>query len=238
MFSNRSDKNELLDDFSLSNEELRKNLDEMEMLNNWLGSKKLLISALNEIQNKYSDDFKKRKIVIGDLGCGNGDLLRTIDQWAKIKCFNTELIGIDANPSIVKYANERSKLHHIQYIMEDILSTQFSQHQFDVVCLNSICHHFNNKTLIYLLQNLIKQTRLAIIINDLQRHWLSYFSIKLLSKLLNFSYLAKNDAPLSVMRAFHQQELIQLLDSAKIKSYQLNRAWAYRWKLLIWCKDL
>lgn len=238
MFKDRSDENELLDDFMLSNEVVYKNLDEMETLNHWFGSKKLLLGALNEIHRKYPYYFINHQAVIADLGCGNGDLLRAIEQWTKSKCFSPKLLGFDANPTIIHYAIERSKLHSIQYQTEDFLSPQFSQHSFDIVCLNSVCHHFNEEQLIQLVQHLRKQTRIAIIINDLQRHWLSYFAIKFLSRVLNLSYLARNDGPLSVMRAFRKHELIYLLDKAHITSYKLQWKWAFRWKLIIWCEDI
>lgn len=233
MFNHRSVKKELLDDFSISNEDLRKNLDEMEMLNRWFGSKKVLISALDEIQKKYSRYFKNHKILIGDLGCGNGDLLRAIEQWSQSKKLRVELIGIDANPFVIQYAKKLSTSNNIHYKTENILSNKFSQHKFDIVCLNSVCHHFSDEQLIKLLKHLKKQTHIAIIINDLQRHWLSFYTIKILSRLFNFSALARNDAPLSIMRAFRRQELIQLLAKANITSYELRWAWAFRWKLLI-----
>lgn len=237
MFNERLNKKELLDDFSLNDDELRTNLDEMEILNQWIGSKNLLIHALDQIQNKYTSYFSQHPITLGDLGCGNGDLLRAIDQWSKAKNINIKLIGIDANPFVTQYAIQKSQRYQIEYLTKDILSPQFLQHQFDIVSLNSICHHFDNETLIHLLQKLIKQTRVAIIINDLQRHWLSYYSIKLISKIFNFSYLAKHDAPLSVLRAFQRKDLIYLLNQAGITSFDLNWSWAFRWKLIIWCGD-
>jgi 2-polyprenyl-3-methyl-5-hydroxy-6-metoxy-1,4-benzoquinol methylase len=238
MFKCRSQKNELLDDFNLSNDLLYKNLDELESLNKWFGSKKLLLEALDEIQRRYQDYFVSHKVVIGDLGCGNGDLLRAIELWAKSKHVSTTLMGFDANPTSIQYAIEQSKLHTIEYKTEDFLLSQFSHHSFDIICLNSVCHHFDEEQLIQLVKHLKKQTRLAIIINDLQRHWLSYYAIKWLSRVLNLSYLARNDGPISVMRAFHKQELIQLLDKAHITSYTLQWKWAFRWKLIIWCEDL
>lgn len=236
MFDNRSGKDELLDNLTLNNSELRKNLDEMEVLNNWFGSKKSLINSLNKIIDRYSEDFSKQKIVIADLGCGNGDLLRQIAIWEKSKKLNSELLGFDVNPHIIQYAQEKSSSYPIEYRNEDILSHDFLQNKFDIVCLNSVCHHFTDAELIHLLQTLKQNTRFSIIINDLQRHWLSYYFVKLMTKVLNFTYLGKNDGPISVLRAFRKQELILLLEKANIKTYQINWKWAFRWQLIIWCK--
>ena len=227
-----------MDDLSLSGEELQKNLDELEYTNNWFGSKKLLINALNEIYKKYSSDFKNKRIVIGDLGCGSGDLLMAINHWAKAKKVNVELIGFDANPYMIQYANKKYGSHsNIKYQVIDIFSHEFKEMQFDIITISSLCHHFSEKHLITLYKQLIMQARLAIIINDLHRHWISYYTIKYLSKFLKFSYLAKHDGSLSVWRAFRKQELVRLLNSAKITSYKIRWRWAFRWEIIIWLCD-
>ena len=60
----RSDENELLDNLSLNDNDLRINLNEIEVLNKLFGSRKLLINAMSQIKNKYADYFNKHKIVI------------------------------------------------------------------------------------------------------------------------------------------------------------------------------
>jgi 2-polyprenyl-3-methyl-5-hydroxy-6-metoxy-1,4-benzoquinol methylase len=208
----------------------------MEVLNRWFGSKKIVVTALEKIKKKYVRTLSQRKIVIADLGCGNGDLLRAIDYWAKKNNIRVELIGVDINPSIIQYAIEKSSLHNtICFKTLDILSSEFNPTLFDIIFINNVCHHFDDATLIKLLQQLTQQTHLAIVINDLQRHWLSYFSIKWLAKLLKFSYLAQNDGPLSVLRAFRRQDLVLLLKKANIQHYQIRKAWAFRWEIIIWC---
>lgn len=235
MFKHRSNQSELMDDLSLSNDDLRKNLEELETYNQWLGGKKVLIKALDNIRARHSEYFSNNKIVIGDLGCGGGDLLRAINDWATSQRISVELIGIDANPFMTQYAAEKSPAYsNIHYKTLDIYSTEFAQLRFDILCLNSVCHHFSDDSLIELFQQLARQTRLAIIFNDLQRHWLGYFAIKSITMLFPFSALAKNDAPLSVLRAFRKQEIIALLEQAHLSAYQIRWAWAFRWDVIIW----
>lgn len=236
MFKRRSAKKELLDNSLFSDEELKKNLDEMELINQYFGSKKLLITAFTKILNKFPNYFINNTIIVGDLGCGNGDLLRAVDKWAKYKNLHVELIGIDINPSIIQYAIERSHSHpDIQYKIDDILSAEFKQNKFDIICINSVCHHFKNSTLVNLFKRLKEQTRFAIIINDLHRHGISYYSIYFLTRLFRFSNLAKVDGPLSVLRAFRKNELIKVLDQAEITNYRIRWIWAFRWQIIIWC---
>lgn len=237
MFNNRSTKQELMDDLSLHNDKLRKNLDELEIYNRWLGGKNVLISSLDEIHKRCSSCMENNKIVIGDLCCGGGDLLRKIDQWAKSKNLLVKLIGVDANAFMIEYAKQKlAEFPNIQYHVMDILSPEFSQMQFDIVCINSSTHHFKDEQLIYLCKKLSEQTKLAIIINDLHRHWFSYYAIKLITKIFNISYLAKHDAPLSVLRSFKKEELINIFKLANLQTFQIKWAWAFRWAAIIWLK--
>ena len=67
MFSKRSYKAELLDDFTLHGQALKDNLDDMVFINHWFGSKTLLIHALNEIYHSYKHYFMHNKTTIADL---------------------------------------------------------------------------------------------------------------------------------------------------------------------------
>lgn len=233
MFKTRSTKNELMDDLTLNTENLRKNLDELKIFNHIFGSQDLLIKALNKIHKRYPEDFKKRSIKIGDFGCGGGDLLRAIAHWAELHQLTVELYGFDANSFMIQYAKEKSHSNpRIQFKTLDILAMNMQDFTLDIICLNSICHHFDDISLMQLFKKVSREARMAVIINDLHRHWLSYFTIKFLSKICNFTDLAKHDAPLSVLRAFKKKELHTLLDA--IPSYSIRWVWPFRWEIIIW----
>ena len=72
-------------------------------------------------------------------------------------------------------------------------------------------------------------TQIGFFINDLQRHFLAYYSIKILSRVFSKSYLVKNDATLSVLRGFNKMELKHLLEQAGIKGFEVKWKWAFRW---------
>jgi 2-polyprenyl-3-methyl-5-hydroxy-6-metoxy-1,4-benzoquinol methylase len=173
--------------------------------------------------------------VIADLGCGGGELLLVIDQWAKTKKLIIEIIGIDANPFIIEYASQKTNFNQrIHYETKNIFSPDFAHMKFDIVCINSVCHHFSDESLILLFKTLVQQVKLAILINDLNRHWMSYYTTKFATKLFTFSSLAKHDAPLSVLRAFRKQELIDIIEKAGLSSYQIRWVWPFRWEVIIW----
>ncbi|MBD1398127.1 methyltransferase domain-containing protein [Pontibacter sp. JH31] len=230
MLKQRSNQPELMDDLSLSGDELRRNLEELEVINTWLGGYKVVLDALD----KLLDGYNGPPLHIADIGCGGGDTLRHIAKWARRKNIKLHLTGIDANDFMVQYARQRcGGFPEIRLEQHDVFSDQFQQKQYDIVVCSLFCHHFTDEQLVSMFRQLHRQAGIAVIINDLHRHWLAYHSIKLLTHFFSDSYLVKNDAPLSVWRAFRRDELQRLVQEAGIDRYSLRWMWAFRWQLLL-----
>lgn len=237
MFNHRSNQKELLDDFELDDVELVKNLHEIEFTNRWFGSRHTLVNALDKIYRRYRKTLtNNEKIIFGDLGCGSGDLLRVTKEWSRTKNIKAKYLGFDANAAITKYAYQLTNQHpDINYHHVDVFDNKFKQYQFDVVTLNSFCHHLGEQDLIKLITQLKQQTKLAIVINDLHRNWFSYYGIKIIANLMHFSDYGKHDGPTSILRSFKKRDFISLMQSMNINHYDLRWTWAFRWQLIIWC---
>jgi hypothetical protein len=72
-----------------------------------------------------------------------------------------------------------------------------------------------------------------VIINDLHRSRIAYYSIKALTLMFSRSYLVKYDAPLSVARSLTRKEWKQILKTANISRYSIRWRWAWRWEIVI-----
>ena len=162
-------------------------------------------------------------------------MLKLVAGWARKYHIRVRLVGIDANPSIIQYACNNSRDYpEIEYRVLDVCSPQFQLEEFDVILCNLFAHHFSTDQLVSLFRSLRNQSRIGVVINDLHRHWLAYWSIRFLTGLLSKSVMIKNDAPISVVRGFSRQELKQLLYHSGIENYQLRWKWAFRWQLVLW----
>lgn len=236
MFKERSKEHELMDDARLCGKELMQNLREIEFTNHWLGSESCLRNAFKRIINKCASQFKSHEIEVVDLGCGNGDLLRSIENWLHSQKMRVQLLGVDINPFMIHQARLQSLQNsEIDYQVLDVLSSETKQLEADIFLLNSFTHHLNDEEFIKLLKQLKAHAHIAIIINDLQRHWVSYYAIRILTKLARFSKLAIHDGPLSVLKAFHREELEALLNKAGIIDFEIHWYFAFRWQVIIWC---
>ncbi len=220
---NRSYEAELIDDLNLSNNALRQNLEELATINKWLGGNEVTINGLqNLIGNPHTLSLLP-DLKIADIGCGGGDMLKLMANWANKHQIEANFIGIDANQFMIDFAKNRTAQHkNITYFKEDAFSEKLKNLDIDVATMTLFCHHFTENQLIELFTNLRKNCHIGLIINDLHRHWFAYYSIAWLTAIFSKSYLVKNDAKLSVWRGFHKTELIDILKKAGFEHFTIK----------------
>lgn len=235
MFKQRSCQKELLDDALLQGEELHENLKEINRVNKWLGGNSVTFSALRKVIEDSRNKLERSHFILADLGCGDGYMLRTISDWKRGAHYQLQLQGCDINLAAIEQAKINSiDYPHIVYEKLDVFSEEFTRKRFDIVMMNLFAHHLTDEQLIILMKQLKNQTRVALIINDLHRHWVPYFAIKYLTRLLPCSHLIKHDAPLSVRRGFTKKELRAMLYQCGFHSFDISWFWAFRWRVIIW----
>jgi hypothetical protein len=117
--------------------------------------------------------------------------------------------------------------------VSDYRLVDFAAEKPGIIFSALFCHHFTDEELVIMLKWLRSNSTVGFFINDLHRHPLAYYSIKILTRLFSRSYLVKNDAPLSVLRGFTKKEWKRLLDNAEIMHYTIKWRWAFRWLITV-----
>lgn len=225
---NRSDKEELMDDLLCDGPVVSQTLAELDVINRLLGGNQISLQAFKaQIKNR------SKPIHLVDLGCGSGDLMKFMADLCRKNGVQASFTGIDANPNIIAYAQNHTKDYpEIRYQCLNILSDELLEMKCDVVHACLFCHHFTSDQLSQLLGAFKNIASEKVIINDLHRHVLAYYSIKWLTTLFSKSDMVKNDAATSVARGFQKTELREILKKAQIENAHLSWAWAFRWKLI------
>jgi SAM-dependent methyltransferase len=230
-FSRRSGDTEIMDDLEYAGEMMDRTLRELEIINRWLGGNRVTINGISKL---LKDTNRNDLLKVVDLGCGRGDMLILIDGWSKKYNLNLQLLGIDANRYVINAARKRlSEFPHIRLQAINILSPDFQKEKFDIVIGTLFYHHFTDEQLIAFFSRLKEQAGIGFLINDIHRHSLAYYSIKLLTVLFSRSSMVKYDAPLSVLRAFSRRELSNILRSAGIENFTIKWKWAFRWQVIV-----
>ena len=225
----RTDKEELMDDFSIGGDLLRDTLDKLENINRWLGGNLMTVRALKKVLKNHP---KEQELTIADIGCGHGDILRDVAKFGRKNGYKMKLIGMDANPTAIAYANELStEFSELSFKTEDIFSEEFKNRKFDVVLATLFLHHFKEEQLVSFLGNTLKQTKIAVVVNDLHRHRLAYYLFMLLSVFIKNNMIIE-DGLTSVLRGFKRNDLVRISKKLKVKS-QVSWKWAFRFQWIL-----
>ncbi len=227
-FSQRSTEEEIMDNFALPHAEIDPVLRELETINKVLGGFSVFYDAFKKIKIRNGD-------IICDWGCGGGDSLKVLDKYFRKQNLKLSFIGVDATASAVEYAVKTNKNHpNLSFRLADVLVEPFAKNEFDVVISSLFTHHFDDEAWIALIIKMVNASTTAVIINDLHRHPLAYYSIGWLTQLFSKSPMVKHDSKLSVLRSFKRSELEVLLQKAGIKNYTIKWMWAFRWQVIIY----
>jgi ubiquinone/menaquinone biosynthesis C-methylase UbiE len=219
----RSSEPELMDSEEDA-EEIRSALGELKLINRMLGGNSVTSAGIMKIK----EHFRLHRIKLLDAGSGTSDIFFQDPD-------NTEEItSIDKNFLICKMIRDSGRIEKV--ICGNVLSFPFKERSFDVVHASLFIHHFSDEELKLLLEYFCSAAKYGVLINDLQRSYISYYAFKLLTLLFSRNRLVKNDGLVSIKRGFKKEELIKLLDNTGYK-YLLERRWAFRWLLIIYSNE-
>lgn len=203
-------------------------MEELDVINKHLGGHRITLKGLQAFALNLP---KNEPLEIVEIGCGGGDNLRVIKQWCAAMSQPVRLTGVDINEDCIKYAGCRSENKEIYFIHSDY-RTVVLQPKPHIIFSSLFCHHFTNLQLVSMLKWMNLNAREGFFINDLQRHPLAFFSIRILTTLFSKSRLVKHDAPLSVKRGFTRKEWTELMEEAGLAPFTVTWGWAFRWLLI------
>jgi len=226
----RSIEDEIMDDFSLKGEMLRNSLDQIASINKKLGGNNVTIEGLKQL---LKGEPKGKSISITDIGCGNGDMLRTIADYGRKNNLILNLTGIDANEYTVNYAAELSTSYpEICYKKSNVLTDKEAMPNSDIILATLVLHHFKNDQIETLLETVVKKATKGVIINDLHRSRAAYYLFKTICLFIKNPMVVK-DGLTSVLRGFKKKELTAFTNKLPITGSSIRWKWAFRYQWII-----
>jgi SAM-dependent methyltransferase len=222
-FSTRSLQKELLDADNIPSDDLALNMKELNIINTYLGGHAITLHGFKKLVGK------RITVSVLEIGCGGGDNLKAIENYCKKNDILIELIGIDISQYILAYAIAQN--NNLQTICNDYKHVILHSKP-DIIFSSLFCHHFSDEELITQLQWMHSNANLGFFINDLHRHAVAYYTIKIITRIFSSSYLVKHDAPLSVARGFTKIEWESLCKKAHLTISSIQWKWAFRHLIL------
>ncbi|MGO4771212.1 methyltransferase domain-containing protein [Flavobacterium sp. W22_SRS_FK3] len=227
----RTQEAEIMDDFLLHGSELSAALDQIARINQLLGGNKITLNGIKELVKKINTS---QTIVIADVGCGNGDMLRMLANYGLKNNINFKLIGIDANVFTVNYAKTLSNEYsNIEYLCLDIFSEDFAAVNYDIVLCTLTLHHFSDEEILNIIAIFNNKANIGIVVNDLHRSKLAYRLFEIICWVFNLSKMSREDGLVSILRGFKKNELEDFSKKLNLKNYAINWKWAFRYQWII-----
>lgn len=210
---------------------MRDALDKIASINQLLGGNKVTLAGVKMlIASKPSDQVFR----ITDIGCGNGDMLRTLADYAKKKGLHFILKGIDANKFTISHAQSLSTNYpNITYACSDIFDDLSKTEPCDIMLCTLTLHHFKDEEIINLLQNFKRSATMGIVINDLQRSAIAYYLFKALCYVFRLNDMSREDGLISILRGFKRADLLKYTKQLNLKSSSIKWKWAFRYQWII-----
>lgn len=227
----RSNAPELMDDFEMKGEILRDALDKIASINKLLGGNKV---TLDGVKTLLRGKPKTQLVRIIDIGCGNGDMLRTLADYAQRNNLNFRLVGIDANQFTIDHAKHLSgRYSNITYECRDIFDHPTTEEFFDIFICTLTLHHFKDEEIAVLLDGLKSSSKIGIVINDLERSALAYRLFKALCFVFGLNYMSREDGLVSILRGFKREDLEKFAKRLNINHSSIKWKWAFRYQWII-----
>ncbi len=208
----RSEQGELMDEPIENKSELAENFRDIERVNGLLGGTAIILRHLPSLLPPVG-----QPVTILDLATGSADIPVAIVRWARRKGLDVTVIASDNTPDMLDLAREKSAgFPEISVRQLDARAVDLPDKHVDIVLCSLALHHFDPDTAVQVLREMHRLGGRGFILNDLKRGRLGFAAAWLASRVTTRNRLTRNDAPLSVRRAYTLAELGELLRLAGI----------------------
>jgi ubiquinone/menaquinone biosynthesis C-methylase UbiE len=197
---------ELMDDTSRPVAEFEQAYRELALINRWLG-------GLRAIERFLSAEERLEILDVAAGGCDIGDAL-----MERRSC---RVVSLDINAMGLR------RTRHTTPVAADALSLPFADSAFDAVLCSLSFHHLTDSQCVQALREMWRTSRNCVLVNDLRRHPIAWASIWVLAHLFSKSVMVRHDGPVSVRRAFHDEELLEFARRAGVPA-EVHRSFPFR----------
>ena len=202
-FSHRADLVEFpeLMDAPCSREEMRACLRDLARVNRWFLGYRPTLEWLDGLRFVGPGPMR-----ILDVGCGYGDALRRVEQWARERRIAAELTGLDLNPDITAIAAEATPAGSaIRWMTGDVFEHRLDE-PVDVVISSLFTHHLTDAQVVRFVRWMEEHATIGWFVNDLSRAEVPYRLFGWFARAMRLHPFVQHDGPVSFARAFQAQD--------------------------------
>ena len=227
----RSQQREIMDDLDMQGRELEKTLLDLDKVNKWLGGNRITVEGVEKLLEDQSFD---RSLRIIDVGCGNGNILKQVAEWARRKGIKMTLLGVDANSNAMSIAEKNlSGFPEVSFKAMDVFSEGFKALEADIILCTLTLHHFSDSEIEQLMRNFSEMAKVGVVINDLQRSKAAYYLFKAFCRACSIREINRKDGLTSILRSFKKEDIVRYGRGLNVKWQEINYKWAFRYQWIL-----
>ncbi len=199
-------------DVGVAEEEARRSLGDLRLVNRWLGGRRSLLRAVRP--------FLQEGARVLDVGCGSADLPAWLLRTAGARIM---VVGVD-----LKLLHLQQAPPEVHRVVADVRRLPFPPLSFDVVTISLFLHHFDAPEVGGVLRALFSLARRALVVNDLRRARVPLLFGQAVFPFIFQSPVSVADGLVSVQRGFRPHELEEAFAAADLPRVRIWRRFPYR----------
>ena len=225
----RIQKQELLDLDDGSPEDVASSLRSLRWINCFFGGNRMHKRMLQQVRRS----IPAHRLEILEVASGHATVLQSAAKKLQQQHIELRILLLDrSDQHLPKPADWDSSLPEPTLIHGNALHIPLPDHSVDVVSCCLFLHHLEEGEARAFLQEALRVSRVAVLINDLERGRIHYY-LSRLAALVDPSRFNRHDGPASVCKSYTPAELRHLLQDTGCQ-YTLQRGFLYRMGGIAW----
>jgi SAM-dependent methyltransferase len=231
----RVDAPELLDSDGCTVRDAQAALRVIGRINRWFGG----IATTQNLVERVAQSSGVKRFSLLEVGSGLGEVPRTVKYNLKNYGIELDITLLDvARSHLPRVIPDAANCNgHTHGVVADALALPFHDESFDLVSCSLLAHHLEPKRLKTFLEESLRVSRRALLINDLIRHRV-HLGLVYASFPLMLNRVAWLDGLTSVRRAYTLAEMGAAIESAfgekMLRPTELSRHYLFRMGVIVW----
>lgn len=142
-----------------------------------------------------------------DIGCGGGDVARSLSRWAVRDGLSLEITGIDPDERAYAFAVAQPPVPGVTFRRATSGALVAEGARYDIVISNHLLHHLDADALTALMADSERLARRLVVHNDLRRSRTAYLAYAVVSRPWARRSFVHVDGLLSIRRSYRPREL-------------------------------
>lgn len=219
----RIDSDEILDSDQCPAPERETSLRDLCRINRWFGG----VGTTRSLIERVSASTGQKHFSVLEVAAGFGEVPRAAASQLESKGITLDIIDLDRLCSHLRRGHRA--------VVADALALPFRDASFDLVSCSLFAHHLDPSELARFVNEALRVSRRAVLINDLIRHPL-HLALVYAGFPLMRNYVSRVDGVASVKRAYLPEEMQRMLSRGVRPQdrIEISRHYLFRMGVIVW----